>query len=71
MFQEFQKIIELIQQLPEADKETAQTAFVTWCVAKVVYFLVAGTVAWLLGRRIIQATFAAWREAKRTASHNP
>jgi hypothetical protein len=66
MFDEFNKIIEGIKQLPEPDKAAAQTAFVTWCVAQVVYYLVAGFLAWALGRRIVQGTFAALREAQRS-----
>ncbi len=67
MFDEFNKIIEAIGRLPEPDRATAQTAFVTWCVAQVVYYLVAGVVVWALGRRIVQAVFAALREAKRSS----
>ncbi len=67
MFDEFNKIIEAIGRLPDAEKATAQTAFVTWCVAKVIYYLVAGVVVWALGRRIVQGVFAALREAKRAS----
>lgn len=66
MFEEFKEIVDTIQKLPEADKQTAQTMAVTWCVAQVVYYIVAGVVIWALGRRLIQACFAAWREARRT-----
>ena len=66
MFNDFHKIIQEIQTLPPADKTTAETAFVAWCVAKVVYYLVAGFIAWSLGRRLIQASFAALREARRS-----
>ncbi|MGC4034260.1 MAG: hypothetical protein QM754_21485 [Tepidisphaeraceae bacterium] len=65
MFDDFQKIIEQIKTLPAPEKATAQTAFIAWCAAKIVYYLVAGVVAWALGRRLIQACFAAWREARR------
>ncbi|HEX8323761.1 MAG TPA: hypothetical protein VF595_07585 [Tepidisphaeraceae bacterium] len=67
MFDEFQKIIAEIGKLPPADKAAAQTVFVAWCVARVVYYVVAGVVVWALGRRLIQACFAAWREAHRSA----
>jgi hypothetical protein len=65
MFDEFNKIIDGIKQLPDPEKVTAQTAFITWCIARVVYYLVAGFVAWALGRRIVQGVFAALREARR------
>lgn len=65
MFDEFHKIIEGIKALPEADKAAAQTAFVTWCIAKIVYYIVVGLITWALGRRIVQASFAALREARR------
>jgi flagellar biosynthesis/type III secretory pathway M-ring protein FliF/YscJ len=69
MFDDFQKILDEIQKLPDPEKvAAAQTAFVTWCVAQVVYYLVAGVVTWALGRRIVQAVFAAWREAKRSSA---
>jgi hypothetical protein len=69
MFEDFQKILDEIHKLPDAEKvAAAQTAFVTWCVAQVVYYLVAGVVTWALGRRVVQAVFAAWREAKRTST---
>lgn len=67
MFDDFHKILEEIRQIPEPEKvAAAQTAFVTWCIAKVVYYVVAGLVTWALGRRIIQGLFAAWREARRS-----
>jgi flagellar biosynthesis/type III secretory pathway M-ring protein FliF/YscJ len=67
MFDDFHKIIEEIRLLPDAEKAAAQTAFVTWCIMSVVYYVVAGIVVWALGRRLIQAIFAALREAKRSA----
>ena len=66
MFDDFNKIIDAIKLLPEPDKAAAQTAFVSWCVAKVFYYMIAGFVTWALGRRIVQGTFAALREARRT-----
>ncbi|MGN6506254.1 MAG: hypothetical protein ACTHM6_11895 [Tepidisphaeraceae bacterium] len=66
MFEDFRKIIEEIQKLPDPAKSTAQVAFVAWCAAKIVYYAVAGLVVWALGRRLIQASFAAMREARRS-----
>ncbi|HEX8340759.1 MAG TPA: hypothetical protein VF624_07615 [Tepidisphaeraceae bacterium] len=66
MFDEFSKILEEIRKIEDPAKVgAAQTAFVTWCVARVIYYLVAGFIAWALGRRIVQGTFAALREARR------
>ncbi len=69
MFDDFQKILQAIRELPDPERvAAANTAFVTWCVANVVRYLVTGVVVWALGRRVLQAVFAAWREAKRTGS---
>jgi len=65
MFDDFQKIIDAIHKMSDAERATAQTAFVCWCVARVVYYIVVAFVAWALGRRIVQACFAALREARR------
>ncbi len=67
MFEEYIKILNHIKDLPDADKGTARTAFICWCLAKIIYYVVAGVVTWALGRRIIQAVFAALRESKRSA----
>ncbi len=67
MFDEFRRILDSIKELKEpAQASAAQTAFVGWCIAKVVYYAVAAVVTWALGRRLIQATFAALREARRS-----
>ena len=66
MFDDFHQIIQEIQKLPDPAKATAQVAFVSWCAAKIVYYVVAGVVVWALGRRLLQATFAAMREASRS-----
>jgi len=41
------------------------TTFIWITVACVVYYLVAGFVVWSLGKRLIQASFAAYKEARR------
>jgi len=41
------------------------TMFVMWSIAHIVYYIMAGTAVILLGRRLIQATFAGFKEARR------
>ena len=41
------------------------TMFVWWTVAHVVYYIAAAVTAIILGRRLIQASFAAFKEARR------
>ena len=66
MLDDFRQIIDEIRRLPDPARQTAQTAFIAWCVARVVYTIVCGVVVWALGRRLIQAVLAASREAKRS-----
>ncbi|HEY0007823.1 MAG TPA: hypothetical protein VGB55_03780 [Tepidisphaeraceae bacterium] len=66
MIDEFKQILDQIRTLPDAEKATMQTWLIVTCVMSVVYYLVAGVVVWALGRRIIQGSFAALREARRT-----
>jgi hypothetical protein len=67
MFDDFTKTLDEIKRLEDPAKVSAmQTWFVIKCVMAVVYYVVAGVVAWALGRRLIQATFAALREARRS-----
>ncbi|MDB5324625.1 MAG: hypothetical protein JWM57_194 [Phycisphaerales bacterium] len=66
MFDEFHKIIAELQKLPEPMRETARTAFITWCIARCIYYIVSAIVIWALGRRLIQACLAAWREARKS-----
>jgi hypothetical protein len=66
MFEEFKQITDEIRNLPDPEKATMQTWLVVKCVMSVVYYVVAGFVVWALGRRLIQAMFAAFREARRT-----
>jgi hypothetical protein len=66
MFEEFKQITDEIRNLSDPDKATMQTWLVVKCVMSVVYYIVAGFVVWALGRRLIQAIFAALREARRT-----
>lgn len=67
MFEDFSRILDEIKKIEDPAKvSAAQTAFVGWCIASVVYYAAAAVVTWALGRRLIQATFAALREARRS-----
>jgi hypothetical protein len=65
MLDSVKAVFEFIKQLPPEDKAAVQSALITHCIITCVYYVVLGLVAFLLGRRLIQAFFAAWREAKR------
>jgi hypothetical protein len=54
-----------LQTLSEPDKGRATTMFVMTALAYITYYIVAGTVIIVLGRRLIQASFAAFKEARR------
>lgn len=41
------------------------TMFVWWTIAHIVYYIMAGIAVVVLGRRLIQASFAAFKEARR------
>jgi hypothetical protein len=41
------------------------TMFVWWTIAHIVYYIMAGVAVIVLGRRLIQASFAAFKEARR------
>ena len=47
------------------DHNRFATIFVMWSIAHMVYYIVAGLVVWSIGRRLIQASFAAFKEARR------
>jgi len=68
MFEDFQKIIDQVRQQPDATKGALQAAFIGWCIARCIYYIVCAFVVWALGRRLIQSSFAALREARRAAA---
>lgn len=53
-----------IRTLPADDKEVVRTWLITEGVLAGLYYILLFTVIFLLGRRIIQAMIAAYREAK-------
>lgn len=62
-----QQVFDAIELMDEPAQSAATTALVTTCVIYCVYYAVVGLVVWALGRRLIQASFAAWREARHDA----
>lgn len=44
------------------------TMFVMWSIAHIVYYIMAGAAVIVLGRRLIQASFAGFKEARRERS---
>lgn len=55
----------ILKTMSPEEQGHAQTMFVWACIAYCVYYVVVGTVAIVLGRRMIQAVFAAFKEARR------
>ncbi len=41
------------------------TMFVMWSLAHIMYYLMAGIAVIVIGRRLVQASFAAFKEARR------
>lgn len=56
--------VALVKSLDEADKSVITTWIVFEGLAQIVYYILLFTVVFLLGRRIIQAMIAGYREAK-------
>lgn len=53
-----------VQTLPPEDKDVVRTWLITEGVLAGMYYILLFTVVFLLGRRVIQAMIAAYREAK-------
>lgn len=62
--QELRDAAAYINGLPEADKSIITTWIVFEGLAQITYYILLFTVVFLLGRRIIQAMIAGYREAK-------
>jgi hypothetical protein len=54
-----------MQRVAPAERGPFTTIFVVTAIAYMIYYLVAGFVVWSLGRRLIQASFAAYKESRR------
>jgi len=64
-FDSAREAFKAMQAVPAAERGPFTTVFVMTAIAYVVYYIVAGLVVWALGRRLIQASFAAYRESRR------
>lgn len=62
--QELKDAAALIQTLPEEEKSALTTWIIFEGLAQITYYILLFTVVFLLGRRIIQAMIAGYREAK-------
>ena len=65
---DFDNLRDLYNQMnakPPAERGQYLSGFVWTVIAYIVYYLVAGFVVWSLGKRLIQASFAAYKEARR------
>ena len=65
---DFDNLRDLYNQMnakPPAERGQYLSGFVWIVIAYIVYYLVAGFVVWSLGKRLIQASFAAYKEARR------
>jgi hypothetical protein len=66
-FFNYDSVKQAYDSMPKNPAERGQyvTIFVWWTIAHIVYYLAAATTAIILGRRLIQASFAAFKEARR------
>ncbi len=65
MLDEMRLLIDEVKKLGDDQRGPFITWLVVVMVRDVAYYIVTGLVAWALGRRIVQGTFAAIREARR------
>ena len=65
MFENLKETLDAYNQLDQAQRGSFATIEVFKYVAAMVYYIVAGVVVWALGRRLIQASFAALKESRR------
>jgi len=64
-FSNLREAYQAMKTMAEPDKSRATTMFVMTAIAYTTYYIVAGVTIILLGRRLIQASFAAFKEARR------
>ena len=64
-FDSLREVYAAMKAVPDAERGKFMTAFTLTVVTYCVYYLVAGFVVWSLGKRLIQASFAAYKEARR------
>jgi len=65
MTQELQSLLNDISKLSPDQRGPYTTYLVVSLIRDVAYYVIAGIVAWALGRRIIHAILTAYREARR------
>ncbi len=67
MVQELKDLLNEVSKLAPEQKTAYQTWLIISLIRDLAYYVVAGIVAWALGRRLIHAILAAYRESKRAA----
>jgi hypothetical protein len=65
LFDTLKDTYDTYQKLPVGQRGSFATIEVFKYLACMTYYIVAGVVIWALGRRLIQASFAAYRESRR------
>jgi hypothetical protein len=65
MTQELQSLLNDISKLSPDQRGPYTTYLIVTLIRDVAYYVIAGIVAWALGRRIIHAILTAYREARR------
>jgi hypothetical protein len=64
-FNSLKEVYTQMKSVPADQRGPFVTSFVWLVVAYCVYYLVAGFIVYTLGKRLIQASFAAYKEARR------
>jgi len=65
MFDDLDRTVAVYKAMDPTQRGSFATIMVFKYLALMVYYIVAGLVIWALGRRLIQASFAAFKEARR------
>jgi len=65
MFDNLKETYDVYEKMDPTQRGSFATIMVFKYLALMVYYIVAGLVIWALGRRLIQASFAAFKEARR------
>jgi hypothetical protein len=64
-YESVKEAYETMKKMAPEERGPFTTVFVMWSIAHTVYYIMAGTAVIVLGRRLIQATFAGFKEARR------
>lgn len=65
MFETLRDTVDAYHRMDPGKQNSFATVMVFEYLAFMTYYIVAGLVIWALGRRLIQASFAAFKEARR------